>query len=97
MNRRRSILSILALMFTFVVPAAAQMYQYTDKNGNVVFTDQPPAGSNAGEVKLKNDRVFRSAPRRYEPSPPTTSASVEERRRKRDYSDVSAVMYMTSW
>lgn len=73
------------------------MYQYTDKNGNLVFTDRPPTGSNADEVKLNNDRVFKSAPRRYEPSTSTPSAPVEEERRKRDYSDVNVIMYMTSW
>lgn len=90
-------MSILALTVALVNLATAQMYQYTDRNGNVVFTDGPSAGSNAGEVKLNNDRVFRSAPRRYEPSPPTTTAPVEEQRRKRDYSNMNAIMYMTSW
>jgi Domain of unknown function (DUF4124) len=97
MITKRIILAALALTIALVSPVTAQMYQYTDKNGHVVFTDRPPVGSNAGEVKLNSDRVSRSAPRRYEPSPPTTSAPVEEQRRKRDYGDVSVVMYMTSW
>jgi len=97
LNRRRIILSMLALMFALAVPTTAQMYQYTDKNGNVVFTDSPPAGSNAGEIKLNNDRMFRSAPRRYEPAAPMTVTPGEEQRRKRDYSDVNAIMYMTNW
>jgi hypothetical protein len=77
--------------------ALAQMYQYTDNNGNVIFTDKPPAGSNAGELKLNDDRLFRSAPRRYEAAPRITAAPVEETRRKRDYSDVTVMLYMTSW
>ena len=93
----RIILSVLALTFSLDTLATAQMYQYTDKNGNLVLTDSPPAGSKAGEVKMNDDRVFRSAPRRFGPSSPGTSTPAEEQRRKRDYSEVSAIMYMTNW
>lgn len=31
-------------------PAAAQIYRTTDADGNVIFTDQPPAGSTATET-----------------------------------------------
>jgi hypothetical protein len=97
MIRKRIILSGLAMTFALGAPALAQMYHYTDKNGNTVITDQPPAGSNAGEVRLDDERVFRSAPRRAEPFSRTTAAPIGEQRRKRDYSDVSVIMYMTSW
>lgn len=93
----RIILSVLALTFSLDTFATAQMYQYADKNGNVVFTDSPPAGSQAGEVKMNDDRVFRSAPRRAGPSSPATFTPAGEQRRKRDYSEVNAIMYMTSW
>ena len=97
MIRTRIILSVLALAFSLDTLATAQIYQYTDKNGNVVFTDRPPAESKAGEVKLNDDRVFRSAPRRAGSSSPATSTPAEEQRRKRDYSEVNAIMYMTNW
>ncbi len=84
------------MLFACAIVAHAQMYQYTDKNGNVVFTDRPPDGSGASEVKLKDNRLFKSAPRRYEPSQ-TTAVPAEEPKRKRDISDVSVIMYMTSW
>jgi hypothetical protein len=97
LKRKRTILMALILTFVLATLATAELYQYTDKNGVLVLTDKPAAGSNAGEVKMKNDRVFRSAPRRFEPSSQSSSAPVEEQRRKRDYSDVNVVMYMTSW
>ncbi|HET7318476.1 MAG TPA: DUF4124 domain-containing protein [Nitrospirota bacterium] len=97
MKKKRIILIVPILTSVLVTLATAKMYQYTDKNGVIVITDNPAAGSNAGEVKMKNDRVFRSAPRRSEPAPPADSAPAEEQRRKRGYSDVNVVMYMTSW
>lgn len=43
--------SFLALMITaiFATQAAAQIYKTTDADGNVVFTDQPPAGTSSSE------------------------------------------------
>lgn len=34
------------------LPAAAQIFQYTDAKGNRVFTDQPPLGVDASSVEL---------------------------------------------
>src|SRR5512141_294380 len=96
-TRGRIALFILALSLTLFSAATAQMYQYTDKNGNVVFTDNPPAGSNTGEVKMNNDRMFKSAPRRSDTSSRASVAPAEEQKRKRDNSDISVDMYMTSW
>ena len=42
MIRKKITISVLALVFVLGTRATAQMYQYTDKNGNVVFTDTPP-------------------------------------------------------
>lgn len=43
--------SFIALLITalFATHSAAQIYKTTDANGNVVFTDQPPAGTTASE------------------------------------------------
>ncbi|WP_238935146.1 DUF4124 domain-containing protein [Pseudomonas typographi] len=42
----------LALCLLAPLTALAQIYQYTDANGNTVYTNQPPGGSHAREVQL---------------------------------------------
>jgi glutaredoxin len=68
------------------------MYEYTDRNGNVVYSDQPPAGANAKEKKLKDDGVYWS-----NKSEADYSSSIGEEKRSTDYSRVTVVMYMTDW
>lgn len=41
------------LLCALAMPAAAQIYKYTDANGNTVFTNQPPEGQPAESVELK--------------------------------------------
>ncbi len=101
MNIPRLWCSITAV-FLMVSPVWGQMYQYIDKHGNVVFTDRPPAGSDAKEKQLKGD-VYYSAPervkerhsRRNEPS----SAGKEKQKPQQelDYSTVDVILYKTSW
>lgn len=45
-------LILACLLFTLALPASAEIYKYTDANGNTVFTNQPPQGTNAQEVNL---------------------------------------------
>lgn len=40
------------LLFALALPAAAQIYKYTDSNGNTVFTNQPPEGQATESVEL---------------------------------------------
>ncbi|WP_043311034.1 DUF4124 domain-containing protein [Pseudomonas sp. ML96] len=40
------------LLCALSLPAAAQIYKYTDSNGNTVFTNQPPEGQSAESVEL---------------------------------------------
>jgi hypothetical protein len=40
------------LLCALALPAAAQIYKYTDANGNTVFTNQPPEGQAAQSVEL---------------------------------------------
>ncbi len=46
----RALLSCLPLLL--VLPASAQIYEYTDAKGNKVYTDQPPMGSQARDISL---------------------------------------------
>ncbi len=94
------ILTMSIIVFCGLVPDAwGQFYQYTDKNGNVVITDQPPAGANAKEKQFKDDGVFWSNVSEADYSTQKDggkTAPVQEERRK-DYSRVTAIMYMTDW
>jgi len=45
-------LILACLLFALALPASAEIYKYTDANGNTVFTNQPPQGSKAEEVTL---------------------------------------------
>ena len=40
-------LLLAGLLLTLSLAAAAQIYSYTDANGNTVYTDEPAPGSNA--------------------------------------------------
>lgn len=46
-------LIISCLLLAAALPAGAQIYQYTDANGNKVFTNQPPDGVQAQTVELQ--------------------------------------------
>ena len=43
-------LAALALTAVLATPAAAQVYQYKDAQGNTIFSDRPPPGAQAREV-----------------------------------------------
>ena len=45
-------LLLAGLLLTLSLPAAAQIYSYTDANGNTVYTDEPAPGSNAQSIDL---------------------------------------------
>jgi glutaredoxin len=93
---------LIFMLSGFLSEAWGQIYQYTDKNGNVIFSDQPPADSRAKEKQLKEDGVYWSnqsesdypsdKDRKDAPSTPT-----REDKPARNYGRVTAVMYMTDW
>lgn len=45
-------LIVSCLLAVLALPASAEIYKYTDANGNTVFTNQPPQGTNAEQVNL---------------------------------------------
>lgn len=61
----------ICLLLSMALPAAAQIYTYTDANGNTVFTDQPPEGQATKNVELPATNSV-SMP---VPSQPATKAS----------------------
>ena len=98
------ILILIMCLLAIDAPIFAEIYQYTDKKGNIVYSDSPPQGSDAKKKQLKDDGIFWSSPQdEPEPyrggknaavSPPVPES---EKKRKRDYTDATVVMYMTDW
>lgn len=62
---------LICLLLSLALPASAQIYKYTDANGNTVFTDQPPEGQPSESVKLPVTNSVSIAP----PSAPTAPPS----------------------
>ena len=50
------------LLLALALPVSAQIYKYTDANGNAVFTNQPPSGVQSEEVKIQQPNTVKVAP-----------------------------------
>ncbi len=72
MNTRLLFLTLLCLTAT---PCTAGIYQTRDEQGNIIYTDVPPA-EDAPEVKLPPPNVL-DAPDRLEPTSKSSSQPVE--------------------
>ena len=44
--------SLVLVLLLFALPAVAQIYKYTDANGNTAYSNQPPNGTQAETVDL---------------------------------------------
>jgi glutaredoxin len=73
---------------------AAEIYKWKDRNGNVFFSDTPPAGADAEVISLKDERAPapKTTPKVNSPKP--QSRLTEE---KRPYGSIKVIMYKTSW
>lgn len=95
------LLILIAGVSVIAGPAWGQLYQYTDSRGNIVFTDTPPAGSNAEKKELRDstinwsNQVASEGPGegRGKGSPPAG----REETRTPEFSTVTVEMYMTDW
>lgn len=66
---------LICLLLSLALPASAQIYKYTDANGNTVFTDTPPEGQPRENIELpKTNSVTMQAPSTT-PSDTTDTAS----------------------
>src|SRR5688572_7316594 len=75
MNGARPMRPILAgLLLVLALPAAAQIYKYTDANGNTVFTNQPPEGTASEKVELPPTNAIQVQP----PSAPVSDSTGTE-------------------
>jgi len=89
---------LLSSLFFSASFAAAEIYQWKDSNGNVIFSDSPPAGSKAKEVRPKNNMRFDIPPSKEDDEPKTGNRyKTPTEQRPRDARDIHVVMYMTDW
>lgn len=49
---------ILSFLLVVTLPVSAQIYRYTDANGNTVFTNQPPANLASEEITIQQSNLF---------------------------------------
>ena len=68
-------LILTCLLLVLAVPASAQIYKYTDANGNTVFTDQPPEGQAAQSIELPTTNTVEMSA----PSVPPSGSREDER------------------
>ncbi|RJG14364.1 DUF4124 domain-containing protein [Pseudomonas cavernicola] len=69
-------LTLTCLLLALAVPAAAQIYKYTDANGNTVYTNQAPDGVATETVKLPpTNSVEMQVPTAPIANPATTPAA----------------------
>ncbi|MGX5221153.1 DUF4124 domain-containing protein [Pseudomonas segetis] len=62
---------VACLILAAALPASAQIYKYTDANGNTVFTNEPPQGVDTETIELpKTNTVEMQTPKQ-----PTSEAS----------------------
>ncbi len=83
------LLFLLFFSFLFASLAVSQVYKWTDENGNIHFTDNPPAGAKA--KKILEDRMDSKGQSNG------GSASGSRMARKRDYRGIKVTIYTTSW
>lgn len=73
---------LTCLLLSLALPASAQIYTYTDANGNKVFTDQPPEGQAAQSVELPATNTVEMPA----PSVPVSTSSSREAEQQAPYS-----------
>lgn len=84
------IISALLFLLVLYAPASAEIYQWKDSSGNVMYGDSPPAGVKTEQKKYREDRVVRHE---YKEK----AVGKKDGPALREYGDIEVVMYMTSW
>lgn len=100
MRRIIPVLLLLIILFPASSVVSGEIYEWKDKDGNVVFSDTPPPPGVNAEIKefkeetTERPRAKENIPRvRESPQRPKTEAF----KAKRPYGDIQVIMYMTSW
>lgn len=76
--------SLVCLLLLVALPAAAQIYKYTDANGNTAYTNQPPEGTKAQAVDLPPLPSINTV----KPAPATTAAPMTPMPSQTQYSEL---------
>jgi glutaredoxin len=93
----KGLIIVLLLFFSssVSVPAiAGEFYKWKDKDGNVYFSDTPPAGVNPEVIRLKDEPATNSITPPKVNSPRPKGGITEG---KRPSTDIKVIMYVTSW
>jgi len=97
----KSLMMVFALLMISATPLLAQVYKVVDKDGNVTYTDQPPADG-SGPIELKPISVV-EAPT-YQIKPKTKDAEADKemsiqdlRNNYRDFAIVSPQQEESVW
>ena len=94
-NQFKWIMAVL-LMVIFLLPLSfsksAEIYQWKDKDGTIVFSDTPPLGGGVEIKKIKEDPTLSAKPQGN-----ISKTKSEGIREKRSYGDINIIMYTTSW
>lgn len=85
-------ISLLLVVAGFITTLSAEIYQWKDSNGNIVFGDSPPTGSNAKEKVLPQQNIDR--PAGHAGGPGRSDAIKIDSKSLRN---VDIIMYATSW
>jgi glutaredoxin len=92
------VLIIILLLFFFSAVSspviAGELYKWKDKDGNVFYSDTPPAGVNVEVIPLKGEPAPNSITIPKVNSLKPKSEITEE---ERPYSSIRVIMYITSW
>jgi len=88
----RIVCIVLMLLLSTAIVAWAEIYKWKDSKGNIIFSDSPPAGSNAEKQIIREQRIERPAVQEEAPRSKGTATV-----KKRAYGDIRVIMYMTSW
>ncbi|MGH8419557.1 MAG: DUF4124 domain-containing protein [Pseudomonas sp.] len=70
--------SLALVLLLLALPAVAQIYKYTDANGNTAFSNQPPDGTKAETVDLPPlNSVETAGPTPAVPAPPQNQTQAQ--------------------
>lgn len=93
----------LSVCISFNSVLQADIYEWTDKKGNLHFSDAPPAqNERPGNIKV-HKTIERKEPEQKKEDPEVfakkspSPSEVAPQKEKRPYSDINVIIYTTSW
>ncbi len=97
----KSLMMVFTLLMLTATPLLAQVYKVVDKDGNVTFTDQPPADG-SGPIELKpisvvEAPVYQTAPKKDDAEADKEMSIRDLRKNYRDFAIVSPQQEESLW